>query len=130
MRLIAWFMLNRVPGDEGGDNPQYLTAGLKDSPGLVCDFNMLRVYTWGEKRRQYETAFVGSNLCGKLPIRVKPAAALGGDSEFYFVNVGEQDNEKFVYQMRQTSVRRVEGSAPNRESTHARAPKPRGSHVH
>lgn len=134
MRLIAWFVLNRVPSDDGGannsDKPQYLTAGLKDSPGLVCDFNMLRVYTWGEKRQRYETAFVESDVCGKLPIRVKPASALGGDSEFDFVNVGEQGNEKFVYQMRQTSVRRVEGSAPNLESTHKRGSTPHGPHAH
>jgi len=128
MRLIAWFTLNRVPtgvpaagddsGGSGGEKPQYLTAGLKDSPGAVCDFNMLRVYTWGEKRQRYETAFVDSNVCGELPIRVKPASAPGGDSEFDFVNVDETGSEKFVYQMRQTSVRRIEGGAPSRESSH------------
>lgn len=49
MRLISWFTLNRVSDGNGGEKPQYLTAGLKSSTDPACDFNMLRVYTWGEK---------------------------------------------------------------------------------
>ena len=40
--------------------------------GKACDFTMLRVYTWGSKRKRYETAYVESDLCGHLPIRVPP----------------------------------------------------------
>jgi hypothetical protein len=119
MRLIAWFILNRVSDDNDGAKPQYLAAGLRPSEGGDYDFSLLRVYTWGTKRARYETAYVEDNLRGKLPIRVTPASSLGGDSEFRFTNASAGGNSGFVYQMKQTSVRRIQGGPP-REKSHAR----------
>ena len=104
LRLLAWFELNRVR-DQDGEKPQYLVAGARGGEGQPCDFTMIRVYTWGSKRQRYETAYVESNLCGRLPIRVGMSAA--GDPEFRFSAEGKAGAEERRYQMRQTVVRRV-----------------------
>ena len=109
MRLTAWFILNRVSDDNGGDKPQYLAAGLRSGEGGDYDFSLLRVYTWGTKRARYETAYVEDNLRGKLPIQVTPATSLGGDSQFRFTNAGPDGDTSYVYEMKQTTVRRVQG---------------------
>ncbi len=112
MRVIAWFELNRVRGDSGMV-PQYLAVGNRGSEGQPCDFTMLRVYTWSRVRHQYETAYVESGLCGRLPIRVTQIAA---GPEFRFAQMGNNNAER-AYVMRQTIVRRVrsgEGSLKKR----------------
>lgn len=115
MRLVAWFTLNRVSNDNGGERPQYLAAGLRSGEGGEYDFSLLRVYTWGTKRQRYETAYVEDKLRGKLPIRVTSATSIGGDSEFRFANAGADGNTEFVYQMKQTSIRRIQGSPSKAE---------------
>jgi hypothetical protein len=64
---------------------------------------MLRVYTWGAARKRYETAYVESDLCGRLPIRVSNGAA---GPEFRFADLDTSSAER-MYVMQQTSVRRV-----------------------
>jgi hypothetical protein len=113
--LTAWFVLNRVSDDNGGEKPQYLAAGLRPGEGADYDFSLLRVYTWGTKRQRYETAYVEDKLRGKLPIRVMPATSQGGDSEFRFTNAGPDGNTEFVYEMKQTSVRRIQGGPPRKK---------------
>ena len=107
LHVVAWFELNRVPNGSGGEAPQYLVAGSRGGEGQVCDFTMLRVYTWGAKRTRYETAYVESDLCGRLPIRVSNSAK---DPEFHFPDIDEGGAER-SYVMIQTSVRRVKDSA-------------------
>ncbi len=108
MRVIAWSELNRV-ASEGGEKPQYLAAGVRGGEGQPCDFTLIRVYTWGASRKRYETAYVESNLCGYLPIRVGKAPG-AGDPEFRFTALGKTGREERVYRMRQTVVRRVRGA--------------------
>jgi len=103
IRFVAWFELNRVP-DEEGDKPQFLAVGVSGPEGQPCDFTMLRVYTWGTQRRRYETAFLESNLCGKLPVRVEPK---GAEVFFNFKNASRAGEEDRQYAMRSTSVRRI-----------------------
>jgi hypothetical protein len=114
LHVLAWFELNRVPDGSGGQAPQYLVAGSHGGEGQACDFTMLRVYTWSTTRKRYETAYIESNLCGKLPIQV------AGDSlgpEFRFAETGDNTAER-VYVMHQTVVRRVtnkpSGPSPGR----------------
>jgi len=57
VRATAWFELNRVP-TPSGNQPQYLVAGTRSAEGQPCDFTVLRVYTWYQKRTRYETAFI------------------------------------------------------------------------
>jgi hypothetical protein len=103
LRVVAWFELNRVPDGSGGEAPQYLVAGSRGGEGQACDFTMLRVYTWSTDRKRYETAYVESDLCGHLPIRVSSTPT---GPEFRFAVTGKNAAER-IYAMHQTVVRRV-----------------------
>jgi hypothetical protein len=119
MRVVAWFELNGVIDDAGKTRPQYLLLGTHGPEGQPCDFSMLRVYTWGEKRARYETAFVESGVCGKLPVLVTRSPGTGGDVAFVFKNLSGNGAEQRTYRMKQTVVRRV------REAGEKPAPKPK-----
>jgi hypothetical protein len=114
LHVVAWFELNRVPDGSGGQAPQYLVAGSHGGEGQACDFTMLRVYSWSTTRKRYETAYIESNLCGHLPIRV--ASDLAGPG-FRFAEDGGNAAER-VYAMHQTVVRRISnksaGTSPSR----------------
>lgn len=107
LHVVAWFELNRVPDGTGGEVPQYLVAGSRGGEGGACDFTMLRVYTWSTSRKRYETAYVESDLCGRLPIRLSSGAK---GPEFHFPDVDEGGADR-TYVMVQTSVRRVKDAA-------------------
>jgi len=107
LHVVAWFELNRVPDGTGGEAPQYLVAGSRGGEGGACDFTMLRVYTWSTTRKHYETAYVESDLCGRLPIRISSGAK---GPEFKFPDVDEGGADR-TYVMVQTSVRRVKDAA-------------------
>jgi hypothetical protein len=119
LHIVAWFELNRVPGGSvesgsSGDIAQYLVAGSRGEEGQACDFTLLRVYTWDDPRQRYETAFLESDLCGKLPIKVFQS---GGDPEFKFADASDAGGER-TYIMQRTMVRRV-----GAEQKGARAPR-------
>jgi hypothetical protein len=107
LRVVAWFELNRVPDGSGGEAPQYLVAGARGAEGGPCDFTTLRVYTWGTARKRYETAYVESDLCGRLPIRISTSAK--GPS-FQFPDVDEGGAQR-TYTLASTTVRRVKDAA-------------------
>jgi hypothetical protein len=136
MRIVAWFELNHVSDATGQIKPQYLVVGDRGAEGQVCDFTLMRVFTWGTQRQRYETAFVESNICGKLPVTLAPAAAPGADASFAFEDLSSGPPERRLYKMHQTIVRRIRaGGAPSKEPAHpaklakrtksARAKKPR-----
>jgi len=110
-RITAWFELNRVADDAGNAKPQYLVVGIRGGEGQPCDFTLLRVFTWGRQAQRYETAFVDSNVCGKLPVQVTRAPA-GGDTSFSFQDWSSGASEPRTYDMHQTAVRRVGRGAP------------------
>lgn len=116
MHIVAWFQLNRVADALGQAKPQYLLVGTRGPEGQPCDFTLMRVYTWGVQRQRYETAYVESDLCGKLPVNLSQATARGGDVTFSFEDSRSGTAEERTYRMHQTIVRRVreEGSAPVR----------------
>lgn len=115
LRVVAWFELNRVADGSGGAVPQYLVAGSRGAEGSPCDFTMLRVYTWSVARKRYETAYVESDLCGRLPIDV---SASGSVPEFQFPDV-DQGGAIRKYAMYQTSVRLIKDRpAPNGHARH------------
>ena len=107
LHVVAWFELNRVADGSGGEAPQYLVAGSRGGEGSACDFTMLRVYTWSTARKRYETAYVESDLCGRLPIRIS-SDAKGPEFKFPDVDEGGADRK---YVMSQTSVRRIKDAA-------------------
>ena len=117
MHIAAWFELNRVPDSSGGAKAQYLVVGNRGSEGQACDFTLLRVFTWSVQRQRYETAFVESDVCGKLPVTLTSAKAVGSDVTFAFQDESNGPPENRVYRMHQTIVRRVRqaGNEPSRK---------------
>jgi hypothetical protein len=107
MRIVGWFELNRVNDTAGNAKAQFLVLGAHGPEGQPCDFTMLRVYTWGIQRQRYETAFVDSKVCGRLPITLTHAPPPTGDTQFVFQDIGAGAPEERVYRMHQTIVRRV-----------------------
>lgn len=116
IRIAAWFELNRVSDAQGGARSQYLVVGTKGPEGQACDFKQVRVFTWGKQKDRYETAFVASDLCGKLPVKISRLAGASGDPGFSFQDLSSGKAEERVYQMHQTVVRRVRqpGGAPEK----------------
>lgn len=114
MKIVAWFEINRaIDVTSGSIRPEYLVAGIRDSRDRAehngeCDFTMARVYTWSSKHQRYETAFLDSTLCGKLPIDATPAGAPEGEAQFWFQNLSGHGAENRVYDMKLTTVRRVD----------------------
>jgi hypothetical protein len=104
MRIVTWFELNRVPDANGNQVPQYLLVGTNGPEGQACDFTLMRVYTWAKNKGQYETAFVQSDVCGKLPVTIDHPAGTQ-DTTFAFSDPG--DARQQFYRMRQTIVRRI-----------------------
>jgi hypothetical protein len=113
MRIVAWEVLNEVSDPSGKRKPQYLLLGTHGPEGQPCDFTSMRGYTWSVKHQSYETAFVESSVCGKLPIKLTRAAASSGDVSFSFQDLSG-GSEPREYVMRQTIIRRVRqrGDAP------------------
>lgn len=108
-RFLAWFKLSERQS-EFGPRPTWLAAGVSGPEGQPCDFTLLRVYNWNARRARYETAYVESNLCGRLPVQVKPAAQGDprGEASFAFTATGRKGVEEArAYVMRQNIVRRV-----------------------
>jgi hypothetical protein len=105
MRIVSWYELNYVVGESGVKRPQYLVLGTRSGEGQPCDFTLLRVFTWGKQNRRYETAFVESNLCGKLPLALAAGRGAGGDATFSFEDWSEGKAEVRTYHMHQTIVR-------------------------
>ena len=92
---------------QGGERPQYLLVGVKGPEGQACDFTQLRVFTWGRQSQRYETAYVASDLCGKLPVKITRQPGGSGDAAFSFQDLADTSGQERVYQMHQTVVRRV-----------------------
>lgn len=116
MRIVAWFELARVADISGATKPQYLVVGSRGPEGQPCDFTLMRVYTWGKQRERYETAYVESNLCGMLPVKIAQAGTPRGDVTFSFQDSSQGAAETRNYVMHQTVVKRLRepGSAPAR----------------
>lgn len=118
MRPVAWFELSRVTDSAGATKPQYLLVGTRGGVGQACDFTTLRVFTWGNQRARYETAFVDSNMCGKLPVTLTPAKT-GSDVSFAFRDFSDGAPVSRVYRMHQTIVRRERVGTPPTSGKHA-----------
>jgi len=120
MRIVAWTELNRVPSASGKPVGQYLLLGTHGPEGQPCDFTSLRVYTWGKQKDRYETAFVESNICGKLPIQRLQSAGPEVDITFSFLDFSNGAPERRTYQMHQTIVRRVKDGSEQKSRKRTR----------
>ncbi len=115
MRIVSWFELNRVPDGAGSTRPQYLVLGARGPEGQPCDFSEIRVYTWSLKHQQYETAFVDSSVCGKLPLTMQSVPAAHAEITFSFQDLSGGSPEQRSYRMDDTIVRRI-GLTPRPKS--------------
>src|SRR6202167_4050622 len=120
MRIVAWSELNRVPSESGQPVTQYLLLGTHGPEGQPCDFTALRVYTWGKQRERYETAFVESNVCGKLPSQRLQSAGTEADVTFSFLDSSDGTAEHRTYHMHQTMVRRVKDGSEQKSRKRSR----------
>jgi hypothetical protein len=120
MRIVAWSELNRVPSESGQPVTQYLLLGTHGPEGQPCDFTSLRVYTWGKQKGRYETAFVESNVCGKLPIQRLQSAGPEADITFSFLDSSDGAPERRTYQMHQTIVRRLKDGSEQKSRKRTR----------
>ncbi|HEV2306394.1 MAG TPA: hypothetical protein VGR93_12800 [Candidatus Acidoferrales bacterium] len=108
INIVAWFEIDHVLDSSSQQYRQeYLVAGTRGRQ-TACDFTLLRVYTWSSARDRYETAFMDSHLCGKLPVEVTPAKSPVEDAYFSFDNIAANGIEKRRYRMRLTTVRRID----------------------
>jgi hypothetical protein len=112
MHIAAWFVLNRATDASGNARPQYLVVGTRGPEGQPCDFTLLRVYTWSQQGQRYETAFVESDVCGKLPVRLTQPAAPRGDVTFAFEDWSKGTSVERTYRMRENVVRRMREASP------------------
>jgi hypothetical protein len=112
VRPVAWFEINRVKDAAGNPKPQFLLLTTKGPEGQACDFTMIRVYTYGVKHDRYETAFVDSDVCGKLPVDFTRKPSPVTDVVFSFQNLSNMTFEQRAYHMQQTIVRRVRAGEP------------------
>jgi hypothetical protein len=120
MRIVSWSELNKVVDASGKARPQYLLLGAHGPEGQPCDFSMLRVYTWGKQRQRYETAYVESGVCGKLPVNLKEPSQSGGDTRFSFTDLSNGAPAQRDYVMHQTIVRRVKQAGEAKPRKHKR----------
>ena len=121
MHIVAWFELSHVADASGASKPQYLVVGSRGPEGQACDFSLMRVYTWGAQKQRYETAYVESDLCGRLPVKVMQAVGPRGDVTFAFDDSSRGAAETRTYVMHQTVVRRVKeagSTAGKRRNAH------------
>jgi hypothetical protein len=107
IHIVAWFELNRVANVSGEVKPQYLVVGIRGAEGQPCDFTLLRVFTWAKTKQRYETAFVESDVCGVLPVKLTPTKAPGGEVTFAFDDVNNGESSERIYRMKGTVVRRA-----------------------
>lgn len=128
LRFVAWFELNRVPASpkELPESPQvenespvkqaptlgqFLAAAVTGGEGQPCDFTRLRFYTWNAARRRYETAYIESDFCARLPVRVTPippgANLEKSEASFSFSALGKSGEEIREYRMKQNVIRRL-----------------------
>jgi hypothetical protein len=114
MRIVAWYELNHVVDASGAAKPQYLVLGTRGGEGQPCDFTLIRVFTWGKQRDRYETAFIESDLCGRLPLKLEAGTAADGDATFSFQDWSAGKADERTYHMHETIVRleRTNGTEP------------------
>lgn len=111
LRFVAWFELGSTP-ESDGPRPRYVAFGLRPGDNPLCDFTLLRVFNWSLSRKRYETAYVESALCGKLPVTTSSVprppsrwAPPATDYSFRFENLSPSGKQQRNYSTRGNLVR-------------------------
>ncbi|SRR5579871_126016 len=104
-RVVAWFILASGPGEGEEAKPTILWA-TTSAMGLPHDFETVRVFSWGSRKKHYETSYIESNLRGYYPMEVTKDPP--GFSYFAENKAGERVQYRF--ELQGNRVKRV--SAP------------------
>lgn len=75
-RVAAWFVLDPGPVVDGENKPSILWATAPNENGVKHDFEGIRVFNWGARRKHYETSFIEGGLRGYYPIQIERGAVL------------------------------------------------------
>ncbi len=103
-RVVAWFELDPGPSVDGENKPSILWATAPDENGSKHDFEGIRLFNWGARRKHYETSFIEGGLRGYYPIQVERGEVLS----FQFTAEGRQ-GEKVTrkFEIQGNRVRRL-----------------------
>lgn len=121
LHFTAWFELGSIT-DTDGPRSRYLAVGHRSGDSPLCDFTLLRLYTWSLSRKRYETAYVEGGLCGKLPVLVSSPTAPDAPKSpqtlpvFFvrFENLSPTGRDQRSYTVRGNLIRRDRAPAPAR----------------
>jgi hypothetical protein len=107
-RVAAWFVLDPGPQVGAENKPTILWATTPNENGLEQDFEGVRVFAWGQRRKHYETAFIEGGLHAFYPITVERAGVSSGAAGFHFLTVNRQGEKvERKYQLQGSRVRRL-----------------------
>jgi hypothetical protein len=67
-RVVAWFVLDPGEGKDGTDAKPTILWATSSAMGLPYDFESVRVFSWGTRKKHYETSYIESSLHGYYPI--------------------------------------------------------------
>lgn len=104
-RVVAWFILDPGEGKDGKDAKPTILWATSSAMGLAQDFEGIRVFSWGARKKHYETSYIESNVRGYYPITTRkdpPGFSYTAENKLG-VHV------EYKFQLDGTRVRRVSG---------------------
>lgn len=75
-RISAYFVVGSAAAQDGKPRPEWLWATLSRG-GQDIHFDSLRLFTFNQRRKRYETAFIDRKVAGWLPIQLRRSS--GGE---------------------------------------------------
>ncbi len=103
-RIVAWFILEPGPR-EGEENKPSILWATTSGQGLDYDFDSVRLFRWGHRKKRYETSFIEHNLRGYYPIEIWKQEEVPGFSVTSENKQGQKTVRKFL--MKETYVKRL-----------------------
>jgi hypothetical protein len=122
-RVVAWFVLDPGEGKDGKDAKPTILWATSSAMGLAQDFEGIRVFSWGARKKHYETSYIESNVRGYYPITTRKDP-LG----FSYTAENKQGvHVEYKFQLDGTRVRRVSAAQSiGRSLEHGNARKKHG----
>lgn len=108
-RVAAWFVLDPGPEVDGEKKPTILWATTANENGLDQDFEGIRIFSWGQRRKHYETSFIEGGLRGHYPITLERQPVQGGEDVTISFSSEDRQGKKVIrkYRVEKNRVRRL-----------------------